>query len=417
MLRVYTNIIFNQVPNDTYKNRNNKLTFNFVHDFEASSSWANLTNKAKITLPKNIFARDKNNTLVPLGGTNINLGGFDSGIPLFLRGDSVQIDAGYRYMDVNKKEVLTTSTLFTGFISAVSSKKPVVIECEDNMWKLKQIIAPNKVFPAKQYTLEKILQELIKPTQFTVNTLTDTSFGDFRTQNETVAEVLARIKKDFHFESYFRGSELRCGALVYIEQDAIDDGKKVFRFQKGLAYLKDGTLAGSIISDDLEYRRKDDIFLSAVAYSVNKFELGGLTKRGKRRTRSQRLEVLVTNHNGGFVVTQRPPGTKADFAPNTAGERRTLYFWDVPDFKALGDLAIKELQKYYYTGFKGKFTTFGMPFVRMGDNIDLLDNVLPERNGRYKVKSVNYTGGVGGLRQIIELDFLIARLDANGTVI
>ena len=61
--------------------------------------------------------------------------------------------------------------------------------------------------------------------------------------------------------------------------------------------------------------------------------------------------------------------------------------------------------------------TFGIPYVRHGDNVDILDAIIPERNGRYKVKSVQYSGGVIGLRQEIELDYLITRLDAKGNAI
>ena len=43
-----------------------------------------------------------------------------------------------------------------------------------------------------------------------------------------------------------------------------------------------------------------------------------------------------------------------------------------------------KLDQYHYEGFRGSFTTFGIPYVRLGDNIDILDAVLPERNGRYK---------------------------------
>jgi hypothetical protein len=43
----------------------------------------------------------------------------------------------------------------------------------------------------------------------------------------------------------------------------------------------------------------------------------------------------------------------------------------------------------------------------MGDNVQLIDNTLPERNGLYKVRSVEYTGGFSGLRQVVELDYLI----------
>jgi hypothetical protein len=393
LLRCVFNITFTQQPTEAFPSRKKKLIFNFVNKFEATDSWQDLTNTAKITLPKNIYVRDESGRLISLAGTNMNIGGFIDA-PLFLRGDKVTIESGYRFFDLQGNDKLQTSIFFEGYISKVSSKKPFVVECEDNMWKLKQITAPNKTYKATD-TLEDILRDLLKGTGFTVNALTKTTFGAFRTQNETVCEVLARLKKDYHFESYFRGNELRSGALVYVEQDALDDGLKKFEFQK------------NIIDDKLEYRRKDDITLSAVAYSINKKELTTTTKDGHTKTKHERLEVLVTTRAGKFVSSVKPQGQKADFAPSTAGERRTLYFWDVKDSATLIKLATQELQKYYYTGLKGKFTTFGLPFVRQGDNVEITDPLLPERNGRYKVKAVEYSGGTEGLRQEIELDFKI----------
>lgn len=405
MYIVVTNITLTQQPTDDFPNRKSTLNYDFVSEYESSDSWADLTNKAKITLPKSVYVRDGAGQLVSLSGPNINIGGFSTNVPLFLKGDKVTIEGGYKYFDIQGNEKRTTSILFTGYISQVTSRKPIVLECEDNMWKLKQIIAPNKVYPATA-TLEDILKDLLAGTDFTVNALTQTTFGSFRTQNETVCEVLARLRKDYHFESYFRGNELRSGAIVYLESDALSSGKKIFKFQQ------------NIISDELEYRRKDDIRLSAIAYSVNKTELETTTKAGKRKTKCVRLEVLVTQQGNDFVGKVRPPGQKAEFAPNTAGERRTLYFWNVSSSAELIQLATNELKKYFYTGFKGKFTTFGIPYVRQGDNVDILDDVLPERNGRYKVKAVQYQGGFSvGMRQTIELDYLITRLDAKGNAI
>lgn len=400
-LRVYIKIVFTQVTNG----RNNVLTFTFCNSYEANDAWEDLTNKAKIVLPKNVYIRNKSNQLIPIGGTNVNIGGFNNTDPLILRGDKVSIESGYRYVNGEGKEVLTTSVVFTGYVVGVGIKKPFEITCEDNMYYLKQTIAPNKLFPAKQYTVESMLQELLQGTPFTVNTLTNTSIGDFRTQNETVAEVLARLQKDYHFESYFRGTELRVGSLVYLESDAIAAGRKIFRFQQ------------NIIDDDLEYKRQDDVNLSCIAYSINKKELQTTTKTGKTKTKHERLEVLVTYQRGKFVRTTKKPGQKTDYAPNVAGERRTLYFWNVQSVDALGDLAEKELVKYYYTGFKGTFTTFGVPFVKQGDNVDVIDPILPERNGRYKVRSVDYSGGVDGLRQTIHLDYLITRLNNLGNAV
>lgn len=404
MYRCATLIKFLQIPSEAYPQRNKTTICNFVHAFESVDSWTDLTNTAKIVLPKNVYVKDQTGKLISLSGTNINIGGFSSNVPLFLRGDTVQIEAGYRYFDAFGNDKIQTSILFKGFISKVTSKKPIELECEDNMWKLKQIPAPNKTYKSTD-TIEDILRDMLKGTGFKVNALTKTTFGDFTVQNETVCEVLARIRKDYHFESYFRGDELRCGSIVYVEQDAIDDGQKVFKFQT------------NIISDELDYQRRDDINLSAVAYSINKKSLTTTTKDGHTKTKKERLEILVTQSKGNFIYKQKTPGQKADFAPSTSGERRTLYFWNVTDANTLFNLASAELTKYYYTGLKGKFITFGIPKVSQGDNVDILDPVLPERNGRYKCKSVKYTGGVEGLRQEIELDYLITHLDAKGNPI
>ena len=43
--------------------------------------------------------------------------------------------------------------------------------------------------------------------------------------------------------------------------------------------------------------------------------------------------------------------------------------------------------------------------MRFGDNAEIVNDILPEQNGTYKIKGVNYSGGVNGLRQDIELDY------------
>ena len=135
MYTVLTNITFSQIPSGSYPARNKTIIYNFVNEFEASDSWADLTNKAKITIPKNVYVRDENGKAVSLSGTNVNVGGFDLQVPLFLKGDKVTIRYGYRYFDKAGNEVSPMVTVFEGYISLVSSKKPIVLECEDNMWK------------------------------------------------------------------------------------------------------------------------------------------------------------------------------------------------------------------------------------------------------------------------------------------
>ena len=381
MVRCVTKITFKADP---ASHRDLQFTFDFVNQFEFTDSWVDLTNQAKITLPKNIYTIDKNGNKLNLGGTEPNKL-IDN---LFRRGDSVTINYGY-YTYENGNEVLDmpTTPIFEGFITAVGSKRPIVLECEDNMWKLKQIPCKPQVWP-KTKSVEDLLKSLLKGTDFTVNGLTKTTVGDLIIQDETVAQLLARLQKDFHFEAYFKGNELRIGSQVYIESEA---KTFTFEFQK------------NIISDELVFQRKDDVKLSAVCESINTVD-GGTNKKGQTKTKEERLTVLVYyDANGVAQYKEKKKGE--DLPENVEGERRKLFFPNVKTAKELFEKGKEELAKYYYTGFKGKFTTFAIPYVQMGDNVIIKDRLMPDRDGKYKVKSVNYTGGVNGHRQIIELHY------------
>jgi len=381
MMRCVTEIKFKASPESK---RDLQFTFNFVNEFEFSDSWVDLTNQAKITLPKNIYVIDKNGNKLNLGGTEPNKL-IDN---LFRRGDSVSINYGY-YTYENGNEVLDMpeNPIFEGFITAVGSKRPIVLECEDNMWKLKQIPCKPQVWP-KEKSVEDLLKTLLQGTDFTVNGLTKTTVGDLVIQDETVAQLLARLQKDFHFEAYFKGNELRIGSLVYIEDEA---KTFTFEFQK------------NIISDELVFQRKDDVKLSAICESVNTVD-GGTNKKGQTKTKEERLTVLVYYDKTG-VAQYKEKKKGEDLPENVEGERRKLFYPNVKSAKDLFEKGIAELEKYYYTGFKGKFTTFAIPYVQMGDNVIIKDKLMPDRDGKYKVKSVNYTGGINGHRQIIELHY------------
>jgi hypothetical protein len=387
MFRCLTNIVINQKPTLAFPLRSKILTFDFVTSFEASDGWRDLSNKGKVTIPKNLFYRDENNILQPLFGNNVNIGGFSSAIPLFLRGDSISITSGYKYINSSGLEVPDVKKVFYGYISNVSPKIPIEIEIEDNMWALKQIAVSTHTF-LKTDTLNDILKFMLKGSVFTVNTLETTTFGAFSIGNETVAQVLQRLQKEYHFEFYFRDNELRGGADVYVLSEALSQN---FIFQN------------NIISDELAYKRKDDIVLSAIASNTLTERTGKFTKDGHAKTKQVRLEVLVTLFNNKQTIREIKRG---DVVPeNDEGERRTFFFTGATTIDELSSLALKQLNKYYYTGLRGKFLTFAIPYVRTGDIAIITNKKLPEQNGRYIIKSVKYTGGVAGGRQEIELDY------------
>lgn len=382
MFRCITEIEFQQKG----EGRNLAFSFDFVHEFEATDTWVDLTNQCKITFPKNVYVKDKTGQLISLGGTNQNV----QVNTLFHKGDALTVSMGYYRYNEQGEETKEIATVFQGFISKVTSKKPIVLECEDNMWLLKQIPCTPKQLGAND-SLENYLKGLLSDTGFTVNATTQTNVSGLIIQNETVAQLLTRLRKDYHLEAYFRGNELRIGSQVYLESDNVGKSTYEFIFQQ------------NIIDDELEFKRVDDVVLSAVCNSITT-TTEGANKQGKSKTKQSRLSVLVyMDKNKQFQYIEKKEGV--DFPANVEGERRTLFFPNAKSAKDLFDLGVLELKKYYYSGFRGKFTTFGIPNVRQGDNIIIRDKLLPDRDGKYKVRGVTYKGGINGHRQEVILDY------------
>ena len=398
MFRCYTLVKFQQRPNKGDLTRNKTFHFDFVHEFEATNTWVNLTNTLKITFPKNIYVTDSLGNKVLLGGTNSPVQVNE----LFQRGDAVELTYGYYTYDEqgNQHLELPNAPIFQGFIAKVTSKKPIQLECEDNMWVLKQVPAKPQTWP-KMGTVENLMRSLLAGVtvyggeQITVNALTETTIGNFVIQNESVAQIIMRLRKDYHLEAYFRGAELRIGSIVYVPTDAV---KHNFVFQQ------------NIISDSLDFQRREDIKLSIVAESINVKDTGKLNKQGQEKTKKERLMVLVyPDQNGNYLYNVKKQNV--DFPANDEGERRKIFINDATSAFDLATRGAQEMNKYYYSGFRGKFTTFAIPYVKFGDYVRITDRLMPDRNGTYVVRGVTYKGGVSGHRQEITLDYLV--FDAN----
>ena len=425
MYKVVTKITITQQPSAAFPLRNKNIVFNVVNEFTFNDTWDTMTNGGKITLPKKIIYKDLKGKKYSLN--NLNLGGFSNTEPLFLRGDKVSIDWGYSYFDKSKNQVTPIQHIYNGYISEVTSGKPFVLKIEDEMWILKQKPATGlnsrKFFSKDTYTIESMIQEMINANglKYKVNALTSTTAGNFITANETIAQVLARLRKDYNLKSYFKNNELRIGAMVYLDADLIDSATNKKKTPEKFIFQRNRGIFGSVISNDLDYQSKEDIEISTVAKTTDEALTGKFTKDGLAKTKKVKLEVLITFKNGSDTPIYYPITGSASIdnpiPENTGGQRFTDTFPMGTSLDQMKKMATANLRLRYYTGFKGKFTTFGMPFVQQGDDVDLINPALPEMNGRYKVKGVEYTGGIHGLRQEIELDYLIARLDTKGNVI
>jgi hypothetical protein len=397
MLRPIIEITIEQQPTTNLPSRNKTYVFNFSHDVNISSSWSNLTDTCKITLPKNITIKDINGNKYSLKDSNrFIVGRNETNQNAFvLRGDKIKVVAGYIWKDKRGSEQQMRNEIFKGYITKVVPKTPFEIECEDEMWILKQTYAVNKTYVGKN--VNEILTDMITLAKlpYQVNTAnSNEDYGTLRIENMTIAQVLELMRKEYKIESYFRNDELRASPLVYYPNDNIIP-PVVFKFQK------------NIITDNLEYTRTDDVKIGIKAYSVSKEELKTTTFDGVNKRRKKRIEIFVTKDEQGKVVVQDLSSSISSTINNgTYGDVVSLYF-NVETKEELTKIATAKLNKLYYEGYHGKFTTFGLPFVKHGYQVKLEDNKLPERNGTYFVKSVNYTFNDGGYRQEIELHYRV----------
>ena len=409
-LRCFNYIQITQQPTAALPDRGKTITLDYLHSYEINTGWENLTNTAKVVIPKNVIAQDLQGNDVPLQGTNIAIGNGNN--PLFLRGDKISLQAGYWYLDGFGIEQQYVKLLFTGYITKVFAKLQITLECENNAFLLKQVPAPSKVW-GNNISLQGMITQCLGATNaaqnagITVKTQSNTSIsfenGTFYTKLETVAQVLERIKRDLHIDSYMKGTELRIGYPVYWPGD-VQDINRPFIFHKNK----------NIISDNLQYMRKDDIVMSATAQSFYKEKQAATTKDGHTKTKSKMLRVFIWSDPKTQTIKSKIITDPSEVPVNEQGQRFSFFFPFASSTNELIKLATSKLEQSYYTGFRGSFTTFGMPYIPFGDNVKIIDPALPDKEGIYKIKAVKYTGGIGlGIRQELFIDYRTDTASAN----
>ena len=321
------------------------FTFDYVTNLTIESSWSTFTDTAIITLPNKFI---KNNEVIVAGTNN-----------LFKRGDVVEINIGY-FPKLQRR--------FTGFLNNLRPESPLVLQCEDSMWLLKQINLVSKQF------IDTTIEEVINYATAGLENITiefddkDAKIGSFEVDNKgfvnavTVFEVL---KKQFGYNIYFQDDILQVRILNSIL--SLDKPIHVMNTQH------------NIIEDNLRFQRDDDM---------------GMVVRFESKQKDNSVIILFGSKENGETVISRTP--KQGGIVNS---------WKVPELSEdlIRQLITRNIDKYIWEGFEGSFTTFLEPTIEHSDRIDYIDNRLPEKNGRYLIKTVVTTFGVDGARQIVEL--------------
>lgn len=296
-------------------------SLDFVTAVEITRDTEKLTAEAKITLPKKLKWD---------GAAEIPV----------RRGDSVRIALGY---DNNMQ------LAFVGYVRDVGFKTPVVITCEDDMFRLKQMPAQKKAY--RSVSLETLLKD--QGITYRLNVMGEQSLGAYRVTADTVAALLGKLSEQ-GIRSFFRYEAgepvLYCGVLF--ERDSTP--AQVFR--SGLNIISDQSLQ-------------------------------------QQKAENMRLRVKA--------VSLMPDNKKIKVEVGDAdGEHRTLHTYNKTESE-LKAWAQQEVKRIKRDGLTGSFTTFGASLVDCLDAIGLI--IDGTKMGVYQVKKNVIKYGDSGFRQEITL--------------
>ena len=256
------------------------------------------------------------------------------------RGDKVEVWLGY---DGQLTEV------FAGYIRNIQPKNPVVIECEDEMYRLKLLKAQPLAY--KSVTLDKLLAD--QQTGCTVEVMGEQRIGQYRVTAQTVAGALQDLA-DQGIRSFFRLADgkpvLTCGVMF----DRTEATEHVLR-------------TGVNIVSDRQLQQQ-----SAEAMRL-------------------RVKVVSMQPNGKSITAE---------VGDEDGELRTLHCYGKTKAEAEA-WAKQELTRLKVDGLTGSVTTFGQRHIGLLDTVAIV--IDGKRMGRYQVKANTITFGLSGYRQKVEI--------------
>lgn len=301
-----------------------KWDIDFAHQVEVVRDMECLTDTCSITLPKRVKWDGESETPIK-------------------RGDGVKVWLGYDGQ---------LELAFVGYVRDVGLKTPVVITCEDEMYRLK--LTPAKPMAYRSVDLSTLLAD---QGLGSVKVMGEQMLGAYRVTDATVASLLGRLSENGIRSFYMMeggGSVLYSGVL----------------FERGTQPVQVFRTGLNIISDQ------------------------NLTQQ---KAEAMRIKVKA--------VSLLPDNTKLKLElGDQDGELRTLHTYNKQEAE-LRAWAEQELKRLKVDGLTGSFTTFGFRLVDKLDNIGII--IDGQKMGVYQVKKNIIKFGVSGYRQEITLGYRV----------
>lgn len=319
--------------------------FGYAESVKIHSSWRDLVDTCKIMLPRRI-----SNGYWNQNGVSLN--------KVIQRGMPVTVQLGYGGNSLPAGGSGFTdkyTTVFTGFVSSVGPSIPVEIDCEDNMFKFKNITVAPKIF--QNPTLSQILDYCKVSAIIPYKTQGVITIPDFTIDRGTgtVLRVLNKLREHVHIYSFLR---IINGVETVVVGQPYDASRNVtehiLRFGENVVdYGK------------LKYMDANDIKIELQAIGKN---LAG-------------KELSVSVGDAG-------------------GDHFTWYCYQTTlDAKALKDMANRRIAYYKYTGYRGDIECYGLPTLKHGEIASLQDPDWNDRDGKYFIDAVLTEWGKNGFHQ------------------
>lgn len=261
------------------------------------------------------------------------------------RGDRVSVSLGYDG---------ELQAAFSGYVRDVGFKTPIVLVCEDEMFKLKQQSAQKKAY--RNVDLETLLKD--QGIGCEIRVFGEQRLGQYRVTADTVASLLGKLQQQ-GIRSFFRTEDgqpvLYCGVLFERETSPSQV------FATGLNIIDD---------QSLEQQQADTMRLRVKAVSL--------------MPDNKKVKVEVGDADGELRVLHTYNKTESEL-------------------KAWAEQEVKRLKR---DGLTGSFKTFG---YRLVDKLDVIGMKIDgEKKGCYQVKKNVIKYDTGGFRQEITLGYRVA---------
>lgn len=292
------------------------LTFDSANEIEINKTWKKYTQTAIIKLPRNMyFIKGNQSTKID------NLKDF------IKRGDKVKIELGYN------RELMTE---FDGYVSRTPNMSiPYEIECEDEMWLLKNKIVSVNIQDA---TVKQILQKTVP--EYAVSCI-DELYGDFSMNEVTPVKIFNELRLRSGLYTFFRQKRLVCG-IPYSDKLVSE-------------HIPTYTMGKTIIESDIRLDR--DEYTKLKVYGSSKFK-GGIEIRFDK------------GEEGGTRI-------KIHFDYELTREELKKAVEDKYSFnRTLGNVS-------------GSIKTFGFPFVEHGQVIRYLDEIKEKIDEKLFIDEIN----------------------------